>query len=279
MQFAKMQKALFADERVKKMSENPGNQAFLRTLEDQVSGDEMDLIDIEEPETSQSQSQSQEKGKDVVAGEKKGEAGVLVPNSQPVAANRAPAHMRRTKEGRKPSNIGEIRESLSSLLDEPSGSSVVAPTEFGSESEDDGGAGDKENVSPRQRRRGSGPVKDRISLRRAAPTAAESAGGRRAFTAGSQGFRAPTLLRRATSSSLAASVAESSSSSGGGRKKEVDGMFGEKIRKGAGRGSGVVKGVEVRESKGEVKRRERRMKGAEERLRAARGLFGGVAFE
>lgn len=261
MQFAKMQKALFADERVKKMSENPGNQAFLRTLEDNASGDELDIIDIEEPESSQSQSQSQSQAP---AQQKED---VVVPDSQP-AANRAPAHQRRTKNGRKPGNISDVRESLSSLLDEPS---VIAPTEFGSDSEDEGG--DKENVSPRRR----GPVRDRIAMKRAS-TSESSNGGRRAFAGSSQGFRAPTLLRRATSSSLASNLTASS----GDGKKKADSMFGEKIKKGAGRGTGVVAGERravAKESAGDARRRERRMKGAEDRLKAARGLFGGVAFE
>lgn len=268
-----MQKALFADERVKKMSENPGNQAFLRTLEDQVSDDDMDLIDVvEDPQSESSQSQSQEREQGQEKEQEQGERkdGVLVPNSQPTT-DRPPAHMRRTKNGKKPSNIGEIRESLSSLLDEPEGS-FVAPTELGSDSEDEASR-DKENVGPR-----NSAVKDRISLGRASGS---SAGGRRAFAGSSQGVRAPTLLRRATSNSLVSNLNETSGSKGGAGGD----MFGEKIRKGAGRGTGAFGGaatgggVGKAESAGDAKRRERRMRGAEERLRAARGLFGGVAFE
>lgn len=239
-----MQKALFADERVKKISEDPGNQAFLRTLEDQGSGDEMDFIDVQEPEVEgdQSQSQSQEREQEKEKGQ---EGAVLIPNSQPV--NRAPAHMRRTKNGKKASDISDIRESLSSLLDEPS---AIAPTELGSESEGDD-APNKENIYPPK-----GPVRDRITR---GPSASIPPNARRGFGP-SQSFRAPSLLRKATSSS---------SDFAGGAD-----MFGEKIKKGAGRGSGVVK--ERREGSGEVRRRERRMKGAEERLRAAKGLFGGT---
>lgn len=258
------------------MSENPGNQAFLRTLEDQVSDDDMDIIDIvEEPGSESSQSQSQEREQAQAQEEKekekeKGERrdGVVVPNSQP-ATDRPPAHMRRTKNGKKPSNIGEIRESLSSLLDEPEGS-FVAPTELGSDSEDEASR-DKENVGPRN------AVKDRISLGRATGS---SASGRRAFAGASQGGRAPTLLRRATSNSLVSNLSETSSKGGA-----AGDMFGEKIRKGAGRGTGAFGGagrgggVGKAESAGDAKRRERRMRGAEERLKAAQGLFGGVAFE
>ena len=61
-QFAKMQKALFADDRIKKIAEKPGNSAFMRTLEDRESDDEMDFLEVgpETMDTEGSQSASQE---------------------------------------------------------------------------------------------------------------------------------------------------------------------------------------------------------------------------
>ncbi|SPO06636.1 related to MRC1 - Mediator of the Replication Checkpoint [Cephalotrichum gorgonifer] len=290
MQFAKMQKALFADERVKKMSEKPGNEAFLRTLEDRMSGDEMDFIDIiddgeSEEESSQSQSQPRSRSR---SQDRQGQAEVLVPNSQPTTTTDRPsANMRRTKGGRKPSNIGDIRQSLSTLLDEPA-SSVIAPTEIDSESEDDEFRSNKENVSPR---RHSGAVQDRISSRRTS-SSGSSVNGRHAFAMGStqQGFKAPTLLRRATSNSLVSNLTSTSGGSGDGAGAD-GGMFGDKIKKAVGRGSGVAfGGAEPKGSSfgrkaaetgagAEAKRKERKMKDVEARLKAARGLFGGVAFE
>jgi hypothetical protein len=102
-QFAKMQKALFSDERVKKMAENPGNQAFLRTMEDRGSDDEMDFLDIVDAPASQgdeSQSQSEQPEQPEQQQQRQ-----VVPDSQPrkplgsAGDNRAPAHMRRTKDG------------------------------------------------------------------------------------------------------------------------------------------------------------------------------------
>ena len=74
-QFAKMQKALFSDERVKKIAENPGNQAFLRTIEDHGSDDEMDFLDFAASQ-EQGDSQSQEE----TDSEKRPET---IPDSQP----------------------------------------------------------------------------------------------------------------------------------------------------------------------------------------------------
>src|SRR5436190_19002525 len=64
-QFAKMQRALFADERISKVAENPRNQAFLRTIEDRGSDDDMDFIFAPPPRVpglESQDSQSSEKG-------------------------------------------------------------------------------------------------------------------------------------------------------------------------------------------------------------------------
>jgi mediator of replication checkpoint protein 1 len=288
-QFAKMQKALFADERVKKMAENPGNQAFLRTLEDHVSDDEMDIINVDEPdETEESQSQS-----DVPQG--------VVPDSQPTpktqqpksgAGKHPPAHMRRTKDGKKPSNLGEIRESLSSLLEDPD-MAIVPATQYGSESEAEEdpipstSRSDKENRSPpppRNNRR-TNEVCDRISLKRA-NSSSSSVNARHAFTIGSTqsgGFNAPALLRRATSNSFMSSVSASSSGTSTPTDNPKHNSFGDKIKKGATKGSGIIRERDRTGAKQlagmREKRDQRRMKGAEERLRAVSGLFGGAKFE
>ncbi len=43
-QFAKMQKALYADERISKVAENPRTHAFMRSIQDMGSDDDMDFI-------------------------------------------------------------------------------------------------------------------------------------------------------------------------------------------------------------------------------------------
>ncbi|UNI20535.1 hypothetical protein JDV02_006613 [Purpureocillium takamizusanense] len=292
-QFAKMQKALFADERVKKIAENPGNQAFLRTIEDHGSDDEMDFLDLAAGSQEQADSQSQE---DTDA-EKRPE---IIPDSQPAkqtlvpGEDRAPAHMRRTKgaAAKKPANLGEVRETLSSLLEERQ-PSVVPATEVGSDSEDEqDGQGsprsDKENREPNPRRTGPAVV-DRISLKRNASSSSAS-GARLAFAAqGTSSFKVPALLRRATTNSTIMSGSTASSGSGGSTGTAVMGSaggFGEdaKIKRGAGKGSGINGFAREREAAGAVKESERRreqrkVKGAVRRVGVVGGLLGKGSFE
>lgn len=289
-QFAKMQKALFSDERVKKMAENPGNQAFLRTIEDHGSDDEMDILEIAESPSQRDSSQSP-------GPESQNAAQQTIPDSQPqqparqVLAtapasgdnNRAPARMRRTKDAKKPSNIGEVRETLSNLLEEPD-ASLIPATEAGADSEDEDGAprSDKENHSPRRTAAG---VVDRISFKRGNSNVSTTSGGRLAFasaaSASGAAFKVPPLLRRATTNSsimsTAASTASSSSAVGG---------FGEetKIKKAAGKRSGVVSRAvpgnegHARIQESERRREEKKMKGAEKRLGVVGGLLSRGSF-
>ncbi|KAF9771189.1 hypothetical protein IL306_011182 [Fusarium sp. DS 682] len=278
-QFAKMQKALFADERVKKIAENPGNQAFLRTIEDRGSDDEMDFLDAPEETNDSSQSQSQDESSNTQT----------VPDSQPKkvlgpADNRAPAYLRRTKDGKKPSNIGEVRETLSDLLEEPHGS-VIPATEAGSESEGEENTStetrsDKENHGSNPRR-GRVAVVDRISLKR--NSSSNVSNGRLAFgTASNSSFKVPALLRRATTNSFVSGTASTTSS---GSSAPASG-FGEeaKIKKGATKKSGVhafARDCERRAKleQNERKREERKVKGAEKRIGVVGGLLSKGSFE
>lgn len=298
-QFAKMQKALFADERVSKVAENPRNQAFLRTIEDVGSDDEMDFLF--EPPPAQAAKDSQQS-----SNEMQGDQGQMtVPDSQPAAAaamsapaRRAPASNRRTRDGKKPSNIGEIRETLSNLLDEPSGNTVISATDPGSDSDgdsDEGGSSNKENTNPR-RTRHAGPVVDRISLKRQGSSNASSNGsngggsgsGRLAFAApsssgGSGGFRVPALLRKATTNSLMGSTGPAAATATGG---SAGGGFGEgaKIKKNAGKRSGISylarendRRAAVEEA--EKRREQRKFRAVEGRSKVVGGLFGAGKFE
>lgn len=288
-QFAKMQKALFADERISKVAENPRNQAFMRTIEDIGSDEEMDFLFEPEPQPqSDSQGESQENN-------------MTVPDSQPAAGGatgsmaaptkRAPANERRTKTDRRPATLGEIRETLSNLLDDPSSNTIVSATDFGSdsESEGEGSSSNKENAQPRNPRRG-GPVVDRISLKRQGSSNASSTsgGGRMAFAAPSSsasngGFRVPALLRKATTNSF---IGNGSSAGGSAPGNGSGGGFGDeaKIKKNAGKRSGIsylaretdrrAKLVEV-----EKRREERKFKAVEGRSKAVGGLFGKGKFE
>ncbi|KAG5774117.1 hypothetical protein H9Q72_000406 [Fusarium xylarioides] len=278
-QFAKMQKALFSDERVKKIAENPGNQAFLRTIEDRGSDDEMDFLDAPEEIVESSQSQSQDESSEAQT----------VPDSQPQKAlgpadNRVPGYLRRTKDGKKPSNIGEVRETLSDLLEEPHGS-VIPATEVGSDSEGEENTttetrSDKENDASNPRR-GRVAVVDRISLKRNGSSNVST--GRLAFaTASNSSFKVPALLRRATTNSFVSGTVSTTSS---GSPAPASG-FGEeaKIKKGASKKSGVHAFARDSERRAKLeqnerKREERKIKGAERRVGVVGGLLGKGSFE
>ncbi|KAF9882218.1 MRC1-like domain-containing protein [Colletotrichum karsti] len=302
-QFQKMQQALFADERIKKIAEKPGNQAFLRTIEDRGSDDEMDFLHIAAPESMQTeQSQSQDQ---------------TVPDSQPTdqrqplgsnLANRPAANLRRTKDGKKPSNLGEIRESVSSLL-EDFNVDVIPATDPASDSEADEEGTSRSNKeddspgrNPRRTNSSSRPaVVDRISLKRQSSSMSTSSsklafampgGGASASSSGS--FKVPALLRRATTNSSSfnksgsggaggsnASAGTPFSASGGGSSG-----FGDdgKIKKNASKRSGVSALARENERRAAIqeneKRREaRKWKGAERRISAVGGLFGAGKFE
>ncbi|TPX16947.1 uncharacterized protein E0L32_003509 [Thyridium curvatum] len=249
-QFQKMQRALFADERVSKVAENPRNSAFLRTIEDRGSDDEdMDFL-FEQPSVGgggggggvDSQRSSDGESQQVVA----------IPDSQPSASTSAAASApaRRAKgRDKRPATLGEIRESLSNLLDDP-GESVIPATATDDEEEHESsgderererllpatassmssGSSNKENSNPRRRQHGA--VVDRISLKRAGSSSVSAAGGggaagRMAFAApaaasssSAGGFRVPALLRRATTNNSLAGSSSATSAPGGGFGEE-----------------------------------------------------------
>ena len=294
-----MQTALFKDERVKKMAENPGNQAFLRTIEDRGSDDEMDYLNVvEEPSQKESQSQENEQQQQQQ----------VVPDSQPARSgpsgavqNRAPAHLRRTKGGNKPSNIGEVRETLSNLLEDREGSFIPATvagsdSEGGEDEEDEGDApsarSDKENQAPNARR--THTVVDRISLKRNPSAASNSS--RLAFTANEAGgtFKVPALLRRATTNSFKSTGSSVSSSAGPSSTPGVTTSaggasgsgFGDeaKIKRAAGKRSGVHAFARENERKAKMvenerRRQEKKVQGAKGRAGMVGGLLGKGTFE
>lgn len=299
-EFAKMRKALLADERLGKIAENPKRQAFLRAIEDRGSEDEMDFLDdfAEQEETTDSQSQGEGSQQ-------------IVPHSQPTimgppkrkrsddvaeAESRAPPHLRRTKPAKKPSNLSEIRESLSSLIEEPN--SVVSQVDSGSETEDEleiegeEGLGsrkdkNKENRDPFALRRKNVAIIDRISLKRASSSSISN-NTRLAFAASSTtpGFKVPPLLRRATTNNSIASSTSSSVSGGMSATERTAGGSGgsDGVKRGGGKNSGVHYFARESERRAAVvkteKRREQKLvKGAQVRRKVVGGLFGGGKFE
>ncbi|KAK2624991.1 hypothetical protein QTJ16_005360 [Diplocarpon rosae] len=302
-EFAKMRKALLADEKIGKIAENPKRQAFLRAIEDRGSEDEMDFLDdfAEQEEGTDSQSQSQ------------GEGAQTVPDSQPISMgppkrkhsndtadcqNRAPPYLRRTKPAKRPSNLSEIRESLSSLIEEPN--DMHAPSDSSSdcddelEIEDDNDLGgprrekNKENRDPFVLRRTKVPIVDRISLKRASSSSvSESTKLASAVSSATPGFKVPPLLRRATTNNSIASSTSSSVSGGvlSATERMAGGAANEGVKRGGGKNSGVnffaARETERRAAvvKTEKRKEQKMVKGAEKRRKIVGGLFGGGKFE
>ncbi|PBP19681.1 MRC1-like domain-containing protein [Diplocarpon rosae] len=302
-EFAKMRKALLADEKIGKIAENPKRQAFLRAIEDRGSEDEMDFLDdfAEQEEGTDSQSQSQ------------GEGAQTVPDSQPITMgppkrkhsndtaecqNRAPPYLRRTKPAKRPSNLSEIRESLSSLIEEPN--DMHAPSDSSSdcddelEIEDDNDLGgprkvqNKENRDPFALRRTNVPIVDRISLKRASSSSiSDSTKLAFAVSSATPGFKVPPLLRRATTNNSIASSTSSSVSGGmlSATERMAGGAGNEGVKRGGGKKSGVnffaARETERRAAvvKTEKRKEQKMVNGAEKRRKIVGGLFGGGKFE
>jgi mediator of replication checkpoint protein 1 len=280
-----MQKALFADERVKKMAENPGNQAFLRTIEDQGSDDEMSFLDVvEEPSMEGLESQSQSDTRTSQERQTVHDEQRLPLNDSTENHHRNP---RRTKGGKKPSNIGEVRETLSNLLEEPQGSLIPA-TEIDSDSDGEGRSpppsSDKENLSMNPRR-GRVAVVDRISLKRQSSSALSATNSKVAFavSAASTSFKVPALLRRATTNSL---ISGSSGATASTPAANSSAGFGDdaKIKKTAGKRSGVNAFARENERRAKIqeserRREEKKVKDAKRRIGMVGGLLAKGSFE
>lgn len=300
-QFAKMQRALFSDERISKVAENPRNQAFLKTIEDAGSDDDMDFLFAPPPRVPGLDSQDSQASDASTTPA----AAVTIPDSQPQP------NPRRTKT-KPPSNIGDIRHSLSNLLDEPlhstSSSSVIPATDLDSNSGSDDEADEADEPTPtttttkeketqpgNPRRRPA--VVDRISLKRNSSSSlstTSSTSNRQAFTTTTSststgGFKVPALLRRATTNSLISSssttasrtgvTTDTASGAGAGAGAGVG-----KIKKSAGKRSGISYLARENErraavSEMEARREAKKWKGAEGRGKVVGGLFGGGKFE
>ncbi|KAF7861510.1 hypothetical protein EAF04_008073 [Stromatinia cepivora] len=293
---AKLRKALLADEKIGKIAQNPKKEAFLRAIEDRGSDDEMGFLDDfqEKEDTSDSQSQTQNDGSQQPPQSQSGEVMGPPPkrkHSDGAGYVRPPPHLRRT--GKKPSNLSEVRESLSSLIEDPH--AIVTSTNFESDSDDDleieGGPeqGSQKNRDPFAVRRTGTSIIDRIQLKRESSSNVAANNERLAFAAPSSqpGRRVVPLLRKATTNSSILSGTSSTGVSTGmsatermaGGKDEGSG-----IRRGGGKHSGVNSFVRESERKAMMEKKEKRreqkkFKGVESRRKAVGGLFGKGSFD
>lgn len=297
-EFAKMRKALLEDERIGKIAENPKRLAFLQAIEDRENDDEVDFLDHfdDSQEVFESQSQSQDVDEREDVWKKDNSMGPPKRKHDDASydvENRPPPHLRRVKGSKRPSNLSEIRQSLSSLIEAPNAlaaesSDSDSDLEIGNapasdeEESQQGHATKQHERDPFSRRRTTIQVIDRIDLKRSASSNV-STSTRLAFAAPSLAsagsFKVPALLRRATTNMSISSVGSAATElSAGGFGTDAP------VKTKASKSSGVnyfAREAERREkvAEGERKREARRFKGAEERRKAVKGLFGGGGFE
>ncbi|KAE8152233.1 MRC1-like domain-containing protein [Aspergillus avenaceus] len=233
-EFARMRKALMADEKIGEIAENPKKAAFFKAVEDRdMDDDGLDFLEDEEQPESQDEPSSQD----------------VVPDSQPHTTsetankkkrpleasaedvyNRPPPNLRRkpaSAMSKKPATLAEIRETLSFLTETPEYDSFHEDASVDEEEKhDDEGTPEEpsadaqpsdEFVAPRHPRRTKGPVVDRLALLRQASSnsaTSSSSNTRFAFQTGSGadpvGFRPPMIRKGTTASSSASSKSDSS---------------------------------------------------------------------
>ena len=220
-EFAKMRKALLADEKVGQIAEDPRKLAFLRAIEDRENDEDLDFLDrpaegstVAEGSTQDlASSHSQQLGDSISEPNLKRKRPLeeINPNMRP-----PPAARRTNAINKKPSTLAEIRESVSFLVELPGAMQAPDPSSSASEPEED----ENESAMPSKpqeeqhhhpRRTPANAFIDRLSLKRASSTSTStstittsiSASSTRLafYTPGSStsdGFKVPSLLRRAT---------------------------------------------------------------------------------
>lgn len=248
-EFAKMRKALLADEKINKIADDPKKQAFFKAIEDRDVDDELGFLDEGEQDEDNSGSQDTNNGDQR---NEQGDTGRKRPLDTAGAdvLNRPAAKSRRTaakKAMKKPLTLAEIRESVSFLIDGPDPDSAtpsdpilsentepqpedaaprareIASPERGATTDESASHTDTHPQTFTHPRRRPGKVVDRLSLRRQASSnaAATSNSNKFAFHSnqartGPTDFKRPSFLQRRSAPSLTAMSSSSGSSIGGG---------------------------------------------------------------
>ncbi|KAG8624988.1 hypothetical protein KVT40_006739 [Elsinoe batatas] len=280
---ARKRRLLLGDEKLGKLGESGKKEAFLRAIEDRDEEDgDIDMLDGKDPNASFT-------GEADAASQEPTTQSATQDTLQPVSGNalkrkaddqirevfKRPAFSaRRTTNAAftKPSNLAEVRETVSFLVDEPHGEE--RPIDL-SDDEDEGPAPDPNvdttptDATPRApfsaRRTPAKPavinrLLSRQSSSSSSATTADQAGAGMAFlrtsTSSFSGFKVPSLLRRATTSTSTAS-AKGSMGPPALKKDASTGSTGAGRKQGSGKSSinyaareaerrAVVEGVERR---------------------------------
>lgn len=246
-EFARMRKALMADEKIGEIAENPKKAAFFKAIEDHNSDDDVgfDFLDANDINSQGQADTSQEAQPDsqqqpLTRTESNKRKRPLEPSAEDIA-NRPPPHLRRTPAAmsKKPASLAEIRETVSFLTERPEYDSFQedasmedehadhnnekdTPTAAAEPEEERPQSRDGEFAVPAHPRRTKGPVVDRLALLRqassnSANSGSSSANTRLAFHAGGSAadptFRPPSFTRRTTAGSTTSTSTSSSTSS------------------------------------------------------------------
>ena len=283
--FAKMRKALLADEKIGKIAENPKRQAFLQAIEDRAEDDDVVFLDpqdevILQTQVSQDENEQHQPLDATRANVKKRSHSELFEDASPEKDVRQAKQRRRTGKDTKPTSIAQIRSTLSELLGEGEHESVEdsqpdAEEDLEYDSEKDsvyGNSADKNGEQAVERSRpvasqrleSADPTRkaviDRMALKRGNSSStstsnASDSSTRLAFQAPSRassgGFKVPSLLRRATTNASTTSNENTDRSAGG------MGMGGKDVVKmGGGKKSSVNYHVREQERKAKVEKLE-----------------------
>ncbi|KAJ5336329.1 uncharacterized protein N7506_004351 [Penicillium brevicompactum] len=231
-EFAKMRRALLADEKIGEIAENPKKAAFFKAVEDREVDDDFN-IDFLEEEQGASQDQSQDTPSEEQSNDSDNKLKRPLEPTTEDATNRPPPHLRRTRPSaasKKPATLAEIRETLSFLTETPEYDSfrddASLDEEEHNESEETPGEAQAEEDSedttfakPSHPRRTRGVVVDRLALlRQASSNSANTNPGQNSKVAfhntgggeGPIGFRPPQLLRRVTTGGSSSSSSSTS---------------------------------------------------------------------
>ncbi|KAL9085802.1 MAG: hypothetical protein Q9165_007434 [Trypethelium subeluteriae] len=303
-EFARQRKALLQeDENLGKIAENPKKAAFLRAVEDHDSEDEVDFFNSPEDDAPVPDSQASNAEPSQQVSETQvpasNEATLKRKHADDDVFTRPPAQMRRTNRGKKPSNLAEVRETLSFLIDDQQSVPETPISESESESEhtvfeneempqataptEDDEVFAKPQMKPpkpaplESRRSSANPIIDRLSLKRSSSSMlsdTENSTGL-AFHAPAKnstpGFKVPSLLRRATTSS---SVASTHSDSAKARASSVtEEMVTGGVRRGGSKKSSINYAAREAERRSVVEEAERKRK---EGVRKVAGMRRGV---
>ncbi|KAJ5692412.1 hypothetical protein N7462_001835 [Penicillium macrosclerotiorum] len=195
-EFAKMRRALLADDKIGQLADNPKKAAFFKAIEDREIEDDFELEFLEEEHGSQNESSqdvhAREKNDSTNDGKKRKRP--LEPSAED-ATNRPPPHLRRTAASvmsKKPATLAEIRETLSFLTETPEYDSFHEDASLDEEDaaaeenettsanddaySDDAGSQSKDRFAvPGHPRRTRGNIVDRIALLRQASSNSASA--------------------------------------------------------------------------------------------------------